>query len=104
MAQCRAMSARLEETIANAAAATEPAILAKYNFNLSKAMHLFHHNDYTITKLSTLAHKICKILRYTWALIYIVGLSLYKYCNFRYKYFIIRKIELQILQLRIIYV
>ncbi len=38
-----ALASRFEETIAQAAFATEPAILAKYNFNLSKAMHLFHH-------------------------------------------------------------
>ena len=45
-----AMAARLEEAIANAAAATEPSILAKYNFNLSKAMHLFHHNHRIISE------------------------------------------------------
>lgn len=45
-----AMAARLEEAIANAAFATEPAILAKYNFNLSKAMHLFHHNHRIISE------------------------------------------------------
>ncbi len=38
------LSSRLEETIANAVNANEPAILAKYTFNLAKAMHLFHHN------------------------------------------------------------
>lgn len=45
-----ALAARLEETIANAASATEPAILAKYNFNLAKAMHLFHHNHRIISE------------------------------------------------------
>ncbi len=45
-----AMAARLEEAIFNAATATEPAILAKYNFNLSKAMHLFHHNHRIISE------------------------------------------------------
>jgi arginyl-tRNA synthetase len=45
-----ALASRLEETIANAASATEPAILAKYNFNLSKAMHLFHHNHRIISE------------------------------------------------------
>ena len=39
-----ALAARLEETLAQAAAATEPAILAKYNFNLAKAFNLFYHN------------------------------------------------------------
>ncbi len=45
-----ALALRLEETISQAAIATEPAILAKYNFNLSKAMHLFHHNHRIITE------------------------------------------------------
>ena len=37
-------SARLEETIAQAAAQSEPAILAKYAFNLAKAFNLFYHH------------------------------------------------------------
>ncbi|HEY8562742.1 MAG TPA: arginine--tRNA ligase [Pyrinomonadaceae bacterium] len=45
-----AAASRLEETIANAVSASEPAILAKYNFNLSKAMHLFHHNHRIISE------------------------------------------------------
>jgi arginyl-tRNA synthetase len=45
-----ALAARLEETISQAAFATEPAILAKYNFNLAKAMHLFHHNHRIISE------------------------------------------------------
>lgn len=35
---------RLEETVANAAIASEPAILAKYAFNLAKAFNLFYHH------------------------------------------------------------
>ena len=35
---------RLEETVANAAVANEPAILAKYAFNLAKAFNLFYHH------------------------------------------------------------
>ena len=35
---------RLEETIASSAKANEPAILAKYTFNLAKAFNLFYHN------------------------------------------------------------
>lgn len=35
---------RLEEAIKQAAAANEPAILAKYTFNLAKAFNLFYHN------------------------------------------------------------
>ena len=38
------LASRLEETIVQAAAANEPAILAKYTFNLAKAFNLFYHN------------------------------------------------------------
>lgn len=38
------LAARLEETIVQAANANEPAILAKYTFNLAKAFNLFYHN------------------------------------------------------------
>jgi len=38
------LASRLEETIAQAASANEPAILAKYTFNLAKAFNLFYHN------------------------------------------------------------
>jgi arginyl-tRNA synthetase len=38
------LAARLEETIANAAAAAEPAVVAKYAFNLAKAFNFFYHN------------------------------------------------------------
>jgi arginyl-tRNA synthetase len=38
------LAARLEETIAQAANAGEPAILAKYTFNLAKSFNLFYHN------------------------------------------------------------
>ena len=38
------LAARVDETIHNAAAANEPAILAKYTFNLAKAFNLFYHN------------------------------------------------------------
>lgn len=44
------LASRLEETISQAAIATEPAILAKYSFNLAKAMHLFHHNHRIISE------------------------------------------------------
>jgi arginyl-tRNA synthetase len=45
-----ALASRLEETISQAAAATEPAILAKYNFNLAKAFNLFYHNHRIISE------------------------------------------------------
>jgi len=38
------LASRLEETIEQAAGAVEPAILAKYTFNLAKAFNLFYHN------------------------------------------------------------
>ncbi|HRH45652.1 MAG TPA: arginine--tRNA ligase [Pyrinomonadaceae bacterium] len=44
------LASRLEETILQAATANEPAILAKYSFNLAKAMHLFHHNHRIISE------------------------------------------------------
>ena len=44
------LAARLEETIANAVAAGEPAILAKYTFNLAKAFNLFYYNHKIIAE------------------------------------------------------
>ena len=38
------LASRLEETVAQAAAQNEPAILAKYTFNLAKGFNLFYHN------------------------------------------------------------
>jgi arginyl-tRNA synthetase len=38
------LASRLEETVNQAAAANEPAILAKYTFNLAKQFNLFYHN------------------------------------------------------------
>jgi arginyl-tRNA synthetase len=38
------LASRLEETIASAVSNAEPAILAKYTFNLAKAFNLFYHN------------------------------------------------------------
>ncbi|HYJ89867.1 MAG TPA: DALR anticodon-binding domain-containing protein, partial [Pyrinomonadaceae bacterium] len=45
-----AMAARLEETVEQAAAANEPAILAKYTFNLAKAFNLFYRNHKIISE------------------------------------------------------
>jgi arginyl-tRNA synthetase len=44
------LAARLEETISQAVSATEPAILAKYTFNLAKAFNLFYHNHKIISE------------------------------------------------------
>ena len=41
---------RLEEAVANAATATEPAILAKYAFNLAKSFNLFYHHHKIIAE------------------------------------------------------
>jgi len=38
------LASRLQENIESAAAANEPAILAKYTFSLAKAFNLFYHN------------------------------------------------------------
>ena len=38
------LASRLEETVLQASAANEPAILAKYTFSLAKAFNLFYHN------------------------------------------------------------
>jgi len=38
------LASRLEETLKNAESQCEPAILAKYAFNLAKAFNLFYHN------------------------------------------------------------
>ena len=44
------LALRLEEIINQSAIANEPAILAKFAFNLAKAMHLFHHNHRIISE------------------------------------------------------
>lgn len=45
-----ALASRLEETISQAVSASEPAVLAKYNFNLAKAFNLFYHNHKIISE------------------------------------------------------
>lgn len=44
------LASRLEETIANSANSNEPAILAKYTFNLAKTFNLFYHNHKIIAE------------------------------------------------------
>lgn len=44
------LASRLEETVEQAAAANEPAILAKYTFALAKAFNLFYHNHKIIAE------------------------------------------------------
>ena len=45
-----AMASRLEETVEQAATSTEPAILAKFTFNLAKAFNLFYRNHKIISE------------------------------------------------------
>jgi arginyl-tRNA synthetase len=45
------MASRLEETVEQAALSTEPAILAKYTFNLAKAFNLFYRNHKIISEI-----------------------------------------------------
>jgi arginyl-tRNA synthetase len=47
------LASRLEETVAQAAAANEPAILAKYTFNLAKQFNLFYHNHKILPEKDT---------------------------------------------------
>ena len=44
------LAARLEEANAQAAAGAEPAVLAKYTFNLAKAFNLFYHRHRIIAE------------------------------------------------------
>jgi arginyl-tRNA synthetase len=44
------LASRLEETVEQAASANEPAILAKYTFNLAKAFNLFYHHHRIIAE------------------------------------------------------
>ena len=44
------LSSRFEDTVGQSANATEPAILAKYTFNLAKAFNLFYHNHKIISE------------------------------------------------------
>jgi arginyl-tRNA synthetase len=52
------LALRLEETIANATAANEPAILAKYAFSLAKAFNLFYHNNKIIAETDLLRRSV----------------------------------------------
>jgi arginyl-tRNA synthetase len=44
------LAARLDESIAQAAASAEPAVFAKYTFNLAKAFNLFYHRHRIIAE------------------------------------------------------
>jgi arginyl-tRNA synthetase len=52
------LSARLEEVIMQAAVAGEPAILAKYAFNLAKTFNLFYHNHRIIAETNDTKRRV----------------------------------------------
>ena len=52
------LSARLEETIAQAEVSGEPAILAKYAFNLAKAFNVFYHNHKIIHEVNDAKRRV----------------------------------------------
>ncbi len=52
------LASRLEETVRQAAAANEPAILAKYAFSLAKAFNLFYHNHKILSETDELKRSV----------------------------------------------
>ena len=48
------LASRLEETVHQAAVLNEPAILAKYTFNLAKTFNLFYHNHKIVAEVDRL--------------------------------------------------
>ncbi len=51
-------AARLEEAISSAVNASEPAILAKYTFNLAKSFNLFYHNHRILSEENTVKKSV----------------------------------------------
>lgn len=56
------LASRLEETVEQAAAANEPAILAKYTFNLAKSFNLFYHHHRIIAEGDDLKRAVLVIV------------------------------------------
>ena len=56
------LASRLEETVEQAAAANEPAILAKYTFNLAKSFNLFYHHHRIIAEADDLKRAVLVIV------------------------------------------
>ncbi len=56
------LASRLDETTRQAAAANEPAILAKYTFNLAKAFNLFYHNHKIIAETDDLKRAVLVVV------------------------------------------
>ncbi len=56
------LASRLEETVEAAAAQNEPAILAKYTFNLAKAFNLFYHNHKIIAETDEIKRAVLVVV------------------------------------------
>ena len=56
------LASRLEETVEQAAAANEPAILAKYTFNLAKAFNLFYHHHKIISETDDIKRSVLVVV------------------------------------------
>jgi len=52
------LSARLEDANAQAAAGAEPAVLAKYTFNLAKSFNLFYHRHKIIAEADAIKRSV----------------------------------------------
>jgi len=52
------VASRLQETVESAASQNEPAILAKYTFNLAKAFNLFYRNHKIISEADPVKRSI----------------------------------------------
>lgn len=52
------LASRLSETIEQAAAANEPAILAKYSFNLARAFNVFYHHHKIVSEENAAARAV----------------------------------------------
>ena len=55
-------ASRLEESIDQASAANEPAILAKYTFNLAKTFNLFYHNHKILSETDDLKRAVLVVI------------------------------------------
>lgn len=56
------LASRLEEIVQQAAAANEPAILAKYTFNLAKSFNLFYHHHRIIAETDDIKRAVLVIV------------------------------------------
>ena len=56
------LASRLQETVDQAASANEPAILAKYTFNLAKAFNLFYHNHKIISETDDVKRSVLVVV------------------------------------------